>query len=215
MKNRRWIYFFLLSSVVLSGCAPFNRDGSILDTATLSNDEDLLLDTDGSTGAHIDTFAHTPSPTKTITPTATLTSTSTPIPTRRLPVSVYTPIPDSGAPISAETAAKIVEVARYFTECPYLAKLVGGNQFVIVRDQLGVALYGRGDDEPVAEIVLFPSPFDDEDLQVSKDGYRALADRRYLLHIDLEEGHISVVDLREELPLTWPSVAYITLSPAG
>lgn len=148
-------------------------------------------------------------PTLTLIPTSTETPTSTitPSPTLVLPVEYQTPIPISNTQITSENIKDLREVARYYSDIEFIAKLTADKKLLFIRDTSGVSIYDYNSltrlDQVAISVENSPN-FQPEYLQVSNNGEWALADNRWLLQFQdgkkveiLDLNNIIVHDIRD------------------
>ena len=160
-------------------------------------------------------------PTSTFTPippspTASPTFTPTPSPTLELPVGLKIPIPDLATGIAPDNEQDLTEIARYYGNMPYLAKLTKDQKRLFVRDQLGMEIYDYPAKKLILKIPLYSTNTDTLGLQISDAGDWALIDQRWLLHPDTYQTETDLQDIysRPELNPNQYAVQ-LALSPNG
>jgi WD40 repeat protein len=112
------------------------------------------------------------------------TATPTPIPTLALPVGQLTPVPSASEKIGAVNVKNLQEVARYYGDINYAAKLTKDAKFLFILDPGGLTKYNYESMEPVTSIPLANSA---SDLQISNDGTWAIVDNNWLLDLSSEK----------------------------
>ena len=153
----------------------------------------LVVITSGCTSAGSTTIPEN-APTSTVTqvpPTITATAiateiptippTITPTPTLSLPVSQLTPVPSSNTKISAENVQNLQEVAKYYGEINYIAKLTKGNKFLFILDPDGLTKYDYASMEILASVAIANSV---SEMQISNDGNLLMLDKKWLLDLE-------------------------------
>jgi WD40 repeat protein len=118
------------------------------------------------------------------TPT-TIPPTETPAPTTTLalPIGYLTPVPSSNEIIHANTIQGLTEIARYYGDINYAAKLTADNAFLFVLDPGGLTKYEYASMKLIMNVALANSA---SNLQISSDGNWAIIDNKILL--DLRNG---------------------------
>ncbi|MBI5352296.1 MAG: hypothetical protein HZB50_06620 [Chloroflexi bacterium] len=188
--------FTVLIVFVLTSCAPAQNATTPIASVT-----------------SLPTSTHTPIP-ATFTASPTLTQTSTP--TLELPVGLKTPIPDLNTGITSNNGQDLNEVARYYGNMPYLARLTKDHKRLFVRDQLGIDVYDYQTEKLLLQIPLYSKNTDTLGLQISDAGDWALIDRRWLLQPDTFQTEKDLQDLYSRPELN-PNqyAAEFALSPNG
>lgn len=106
--------------------------------------------------------------------------TITPTPTLSLPVSQLTPVPSSNTKISAENVQNLQEIAKYYGEINYIAKLTKDNKFLFILDPDGLTKYDYASMEILTHVAVANSV---SDLQISNDGNLLMLDKQWLLDL--------------------------------
>ncbi|HCB01190.1 MAG TPA: hypothetical protein DEP19_02305, partial [Anaerolineae bacterium] len=127
-----------------------------------------------------------PSPSNTPIP-PTVTPTITPSPTLELPVGLKTPIPEFGTEITLDNINKLEEIARYYGNLPYIAKLTKDQSRLFVRDQLGLDIYDYKTNKLILHLNHYiPQTDYNLGLQISDDGKWVLIDGIWLFNTEAE-----------------------------
>ena len=153
--------------------------------------------------------------TQTSTPTPPSTSTPLPTPTLALPVQPLTPVPSSNSQINAENVKDLREIARYYGQVDYAAKLTKDKQFLFILDPDGLTRYNYETMEPLVHIPLVnPDSQRSSELQMSGDGNWLLIDNNWLLDLrNDKEPQLHV--LSEKIKLLNLYSREFSLSPDG
>lgn len=106
--------------------------------------------------------------------------TITPTPTLSLPVSQLTPVPSSNTKISAENVQSLQEIAKYYGEINYIAKLTKDNKSLFILDPDGLTKYNYASMEILAYVAVANSV---SDMQLSNDGNLLMLDNQWLLDL--------------------------------
>lgn len=109
-----------------------------------------------------------------------VTSTLAPIPTISLPVSQFTPVPSSNTKITAENVQDLQEIAKYYGEVKYIAKLTNDKKHLFILDSDGLTKYDYASMEVLTHI---PAANSVSDLQISNDGGLLILDNNWLLDL--------------------------------
>lgn len=153
-----------------------------------------------------------------IPPSPTIAPTPTASPTPELPVGLKTAIPEIPSTISADNLGHLTELARYYGNVPYIAKLTKDQTRLFVRNQIGVDIYDYNAKKLILHVDHFALAIDDIlGLQISDDGKWALIDGVWLLDTETDTAES---DLRNVYELagfkTAPNPVPLTaLSPDG
>lgn len=147
----------------------------------------------------------TPSPTATNIPSPTLTSTATatvtpsPTPTLALPVGLKTPVPESNTQITSKNLEDLREIARYYGNLPYIAKLTKDQTRLFVRNGLGMSIYNYETKQLMSQIDLYSQSSDELEMQISDTGEWVIIDGRWLYHLNSDGTIKEVRDMYVEL----------------
>ena len=106
--------------------------------------------------------------------------TFTPTPTLSLPVSQLTPVPSSSSKITTENVKDLQEIATYYGEINYFAKLTKDKKFLFILDPDGLTKYDYASMEILAYVAVANSV---SDLQISDDGGLLILDNNWLLDL--------------------------------
>lgn len=142
-----------------------------------------------------------PSPTNTPPPTATLS----------IPVAPQTPVPASSSKISPENISDLQEVARYYGQVKYFAKLTKDRASLFILDPDGITMYNY---ETMEALVYVPVSNTVSDLQMSNDGSWLIIDNKWLLDLR-NEGQPVLQLLEEKIDLLNLYEREFSLSPDG
>lgn len=126
-------------------------------------------------------------------PTNTAFSTFTPSPIPELPVGLKTPIPVSVEKINTGNVNNLREIARYYGNLPYIAKLTKDRKHLLVRNQANIDIYDFQTKKLKTRIAHYAITTDKFGLQISDDGRFALIDGVWLL--DTEADSIELRDV--------------------
>lgn len=156
-----------------------------------------------------------PSPSETPNPTTTYTPSPTLSPTLVFPLDLLTPIPDLSSDINSHNYKNIQEIARYYGNLPYIARLTKDQKKLFIRDSLGLKIYDHENKQLLIKINLENTDIQplDMSLKISDDGSRALIDGSTLLNIDFSNLSGELSNLRESKAL--PSGKGYALSTDG
>jgi hypothetical protein len=146
----------------------------------------------------------------TVTEIPPIPPTITPTPVLSLPVSQLTPVPSSNTKISAENVQNLQEIAKYYGEINYIAKLTKDNKFLFILDPDGLTKYDYSSMEKLVTIPLLNKV---SDLQISNDGGLLLVDNNWLLDLK-NDKEPNLFVLSEKINLLNFSTTY-SLSPDG
>lgn len=154
-------------------------------------------------------------PTITATTTATeiptLPPTITPIPTLSLPVSQLTPVPSSNTKISAENVQGLQEIAKYYGEINYIARLTKDNKSLFILDPDGLTKYDYASMEILTHVFVTNSV---SDLQINNDSNLLMIDKKWLLDLKNDKEPILHV-LSDKIHLLNRYSRDFALSPDG
>ena len=139
------------------------------------------------------------------------TPASTAVPTLSLPVSQLTPVPLSNTKITAENAKDLQEIARYYGQINYFAKVTKDRKFLFILDPDGLTKYDYSSMESVAYIELANSV---SDLQISNDGNWLMINNNWLLDLKNDKEPMLYV-LSEKIDLLNFYSKTFSLSPDG
>lgn len=132
-----------------------------------------------STSESAPTITQVPA-TLTTTETPTIPPTFTPTPTLSLPVSQLTPVPSSNTKITKENVQSLQEIAKYYGEINYFAKVTKDNKFLFILDADGLTKYGYASMATITHVAVANSV---SALQISDDGGLLLLDNKWLLDL--------------------------------
>jgi WD40 repeat protein len=104
--------------------------------------------------------------------------TPTPIPHTETPVPTVTP--SSNEIINAKSLQGLKEVARYYGDINYSAKLTADKKFLFILDPGGLTKYEYASMKPIMNVALANSA---SDLQISNDGNWSIVDNKILLDL--------------------------------
>jgi hypothetical protein len=139
------------------------------------------------------------------------TSTFTPTPTISLPIRQHTPVPASSSKITAENVKDLQEIARYYGQLSYIAKITADKKFLFILDPDGITKYDYASMKVVTYISL---PNRASDLQISNDGMWLMIDSNWLLNLKNDKEPVTYV-LSEKLDLINFYAKTFVLSPDG
>jgi WD40 repeat protein len=135
----------------------------------------------------------------------------TPTPTLSLPVSQLTPVPSSNTKITAENVKDLQEIAKYYGEIKYFAKVTKDKKFLFILDPDGLTKYDYASMESIAYVAVANSV---SDLQISDDGDLLILDNNWLLNLK-NEKEPKVQVLSEKIHLLNFYSRDFALSPDG
>lgn len=147
------------------------------------------------------------SPTQTLQPTLTITPipptytaspTITPSSTPELPVGLKTPIPVVSLEISGENVKNLVEIARYYGNLTYLARLTKDQSRLFIRTQTSLDIFDYKINEFILHIDLLALRADwDLSLQINDNGKWVLVDGIWLLNTETGKTKEDLVNVYE------------------
>lgn len=108
------------------------------------------------------------------------TDVPTPTATPALPVTYLTPAPSSNEIINVSSVQRLKEIARYYGDVDYSAKLTADKEFLFILDPGGLTKYEYISMTPILRVELANSA---SDFQISKDGTWAIIDNNWLLDL--------------------------------
>ena len=203
----------LLVVFVLSACSA-QQDATIeLVTASSTTRPTLTPIPPTDTPQPTSTTTATPSPTVTETPLPTYTPTPTPL---ILPVGLGIAWPSPEAPINAETATRIVELARYGTARIYAAELSADASTMVTVTAEGIKVY---DTQAMERIAWYKDAYGltnpgwysevGDILSVSRDGSRfaIFTDDNQVDIYNRAEGLIAEYSIPQGLQYSWTAIS--------
>jgi WD40 repeat protein len=147
----------------------------------------------------------------TLTPTVSPSITPSPSPTLSLPVQPLTPVPSSDTKIAIGNLKDLQEIARYYGQIEYAAKLTKDKKHLFVLDPDGVTQYDYPTMEPLLQVAVASSV---SDLQISDNGNLLLIDNNWLLDLRHDKEPVLHV-LSEKIHLQNLYSKDFSLSPDG
>lgn len=106
-------------------------------------------------------------------------------PTLSLPVSQFTPVPSSNTKITAENVQDLQEVAKYYGEVNYIAKLTNDKKYLFILDPDGLTKYDYASMESMVHLPVANSV---SDMQISDDGGLLILDNEWLLDLKNDQN---------------------------
>lgn len=140
-----------------------------------------------------------------------LNPTFTPTSTLSLPVSQLTPVPSSKTKITEMNLKELQEIAYYYGQINYSAKVTKDNKFLFILDPTGITKY---DYASLVKLAIIPIANYAYDFQISNDGRWLMVDQSRLIDFR-NETNPQIYILSEKINYLYHHYHNLLLSPDG